>query len=89
MLAVSPHGKRRTDSEGGFYIQLWTSADRGVHWQEASKLSCQTFGQDMSHGFESYGEPFFLKAANGDLLMFLRTGLDHRPVPKQARNVRP
>jgi hypothetical protein len=62
--------------EGGFYIQFWTSADRGVHWQEASKLSCQTFGQDMSHGFESYGEPFFLKAANGDLLMFLRTGID-------------
>lgn len=60
---------------GGFYIQFWISADRGVHWQEAGKLSCQTLGQNMSQGFESYAEPFFLKTANGDLLMFLRTGI--------------
>ena len=59
--------------EGGYYIHFLTSSDRGVNWQDAGKLSFQTFGDDMSDGFEGYGEPFFLKAANGDFLLFLRT----------------
>ena len=59
--------------EDGYYIEFLTSADRGVHWQAAGRLSFQTFGDDMSDGFEGYGEPFFLRAANGELLLFLRT----------------
>ena len=59
--------------EDGYYIDFLISADLGVHWQAAGRLSFLTFGDDLREGFEGYGEPFFLKAANGDLLLFLRT----------------
>jgi hypothetical protein len=61
---------------GGFYIKFKKTMIQGAGgWEQVSSLSSTNFNPDMSHGFESYAEPFFLKAANGDLLMFLRTAL--------------
>lgn len=71
-------------------LQFRTSADRGRTWQEAGQLSFRNFGIELDkqgdNALDGYGEPFLLRAANGDLLVFvrvvkfLRTGESvHRP----------
>jgi hypothetical protein len=75
--------------EDGYYIQFLTSTNRGGHWQDAGRLSFQTFGGDVRAGFEGYGEPFFLKAANGDLLLFLRTTLHSNTGAKTGKKYPP
>jgi len=71
-------------------LQFRTSADRGRSWQEAGQLSFRKFGIELDkqgdNALDGYGEPWLLRAANGDLLVFvrvvkfLRTGETvHRP----------
>ena len=77
---------KRPAITGGYFIQFWASTNRGVSWREAGTLSFQNFTQEVSQGLESYAEPFFLRATNGDLLLFLRTERDdstgHKIGPK-------
>jgi hypothetical protein len=58
-------------------LQFRTSADLGRTWQEAGQLSFQNFGialdKQGDNAMDGYGEPFLLRAANGDLLVFVRT----------------
>lgn len=75
--------------EDGYYIQLLTSSNGGGSWQDAGTISFQTFGNDVSNVFEDYGEPFILKAANGDLLVFLRTGLHSKTGEKKGKKYPP
>jgi alpha-L-fucosidase len=70
--------KGRTFEKGCSYgLQFRTSADLGRTWQEAGQLSFQNFGIDLEkqgdNTMDGYGEPFLLRAANGDLLVFVRT----------------
>ena len=70
--------KDRTFLKGCSYgLQFRTSADRGRTWREAGQLSFRNFGIDLDaqgdEAVDGYGEPWFLRAANGDLLVFLRT----------------
>ncbi len=83
--------KGQTFVKGCSYgLQFRTSADRGTSWQEAGQLSFRNFGIDLDkqcdNALDGYGEPFLLRAANGELLVFvrvvkfLRTGEQcHRP----------
>jgi hypothetical protein len=69
--------KGQTFSNGCSYgLQFRTTADRGKTWQEAGQLSFQNFGIDLDkqgdNAIDGYGEPWLLRAANGDLLVFLR-----------------
>ena len=58
-------------------LQFRTSADKGKTWQEAGQLCFRNFGialdQQGDTAIDGYGEPWLLRAANGDLLVFLRT----------------
>lgn len=73
---------------GGCHIQLWLSTDKGLSWRESGTLSFQNFTQDLSKGFEGYAEPFLVRAANGDLLMMLRTSR-HDSTGKQNAKLPP
>ena len=70
--------KGQTFQKGCSYgLQFRTSADRGKTWQEAGQLSFRNFGIELDkqgdHAIDGYGEPFLLRASNGDLLVFVRT----------------
>ena len=70
--------KGQSFSNGCSYgIEFRTSADRGKTWQEAGQLSFQNFGialdKQGDNAVDGYGEPWLLRAANGDLLVFVRT----------------
>lgn len=69
--------KGQSFSNGCSYgIEFRTSADRGKTWQEAGQLSFQNFGialdKQGDNAIDGYGEPWLLRAANNDLLVFLR-----------------
>ena len=69
--------KGQSFSNGCSYgLQFRTTADRGKTWQEAGQLSFQNFGialdKQGDNAIDGYGEPWLLRAANGDLLVFLR-----------------
>ena len=70
--------KGQTFVKGCSYgLQFRTSADRGTTWQEAGQLSFRNLGIELDkqgdHAIDGYGEPWLLRAANGDLLVFVRT----------------
>ena len=70
--------KGQTFKQGCSYgIQFRTSADRGKTWQEAGQLSFRNYGIELDkqgdNAIDGYGEPWLLRAANGDLLVFMRT----------------
>ena len=70
--------KGQTFGQGCSYgLQLRTSADRGKTWQESGQLSFQNYGIELDRqgdrAIDGYGEPWLLRAANGDLLVFMRT----------------
>lgn len=70
--------KGQTFEKGCSYgLQFRTSADRGRTWQEAGQLCFRSFGIDLDqqgdNALDGYGEPWLLRAANGDLLVFMRT----------------
>ncbi|MCX5772611.1 MAG: sialidase family protein [Candidatus Hydrogenedentes bacterium] len=83
--------KGQTFMKGCSYgLQFRTSADRGKTWQEAGQFSFRNLGSELDkqgdNAIDGYGEPWLLRAANGDLLVFvrvvkfLRTGETvHRP----------
>jgi hypothetical protein len=69
--------KGQTFKPGCSYgLQFRTSADRGKTWQEAGQLSFQNYGIQLDkqgdNAIDGYGEPWLLRAANGDLLVFMR-----------------
>ena len=69
--------KGQSFSNGCSYgVEFRTTADRGKTWQEAGQLSFQNFGialdKQGDNVIDGYGEPWLLRAANGDLLVFLR-----------------
>ena len=69
--------KGQSFSNGCSYgIEFRTTADRGKTWQEAGQLSFQNFGialdKQGDNAIDGYGEPWLLRAANNDLLVFLR-----------------
>ena len=70
--------KGQTFTQGCSYgLQFRTSADLGKTWQEAGQLSFRNYGIDLDKqgddAIDGYGEPRLLRAANGDLLVFMRT----------------
>ena len=70
--------KGQTFTNGCSYgLQFRTSADRGKTWQEAGQMCFRNFGIDLDkqgdRAIDGYGEPWLLRAANGDLLVFVRT----------------
>ena len=69
--------KGQSFSNGCSYgIEFRTSADCGKTWQEAGQLSFQNYDIQLDkqgdNAIDGYGEPWLLRAANGDLLVFLR-----------------
>lgn len=69
--------KGQTFMKGCSYgLQFRTSADFGKTWQESGQLSFQNFGIELDkqadQAIDGYGEPWLLRAANGDLLAFVR-----------------
>lgn len=70
--------KGQTFEKGCSYgLQFRTSADRGKTWLESGQLCFKNFGLELEKQgdatIDGYGEPWLLRAANGDLLAFLRT----------------
>jgi hypothetical protein len=59
--------------EDGAYLDFALSEDGGAHWHKTGTFSFENYINDPSVEINSYLEPYLLRAANGDLLLFMRT----------------